>query len=256
MNKRLLASLSAAFFISLIVLSVFLSLKKRHVKQESFSRVAIVIDDWGYNMDNVKLLNSIDIPLTLAVLPNLAFSGRIDSIESRRADREVILHMPMEPENASLRLEKDTILTSMEDKRIGGIISAALKTVPSARGVSSHMGSKATQDKRVIDAVMKQLKSEGLFFLDSVASPDTVCRQSAADYGVAFAERDVFLDNVADKEYISLQIDELIETARKKGSAVGIGHDKALTLKAIKEKSLKLKDSDIEFVPVSELVEK
>lgn len=252
MHKRGLVSLYIIAFVFLSVLLVLFCRRDVSDKKSSV-KVAIVIDDWGYNLNNINLLDSIEIPLTLAILPNLSFSSEIASIEDQHANRELILHMPMEPEDDSLRLEKDTILDSMDSAEITSLIGSALKTVPFAKGVSNHMGSKMTRNREAVGAVMKELRSRGIFFLDSVAVSDTICEQAAKDYEVAFIKRDVFLDNAADKEYISAQFDQLIASALEKGSAVGIGHDRSLTLETIREKARQLEDSDIEFVLVSEL---
>lgn len=253
-KKSLISVCVIALALLVILLSLFLRIdvseKKDHV------RVAIVIDDWGYNLNNIGLLNSIEAPLTLAILPNLAFSGKIASMEYQRKNRELMLHMPMEPENDSLRLEEDTILCSMDKDKVVSLVTSALNSVPYVKGVSNHMGSKVTRDKDTVGAVMNYLQSRGMFFLDSVAVSDSICEQVAKDKGLAFSKRDVFLDNIADKKYIATQFDQLIATALEKGSAVGIGHDKSLTLETIKEKTLELKDSDIEFVLISELVSK
>jgi len=253
MRKKSLLSLFVIVLVFLIILlAMFL---RRNTSEKKISvKVAIVIDDWGYNLNNIDLLNSIEAPLTLAILPNLAFSGEIAFIESRYANRELILHMPMEPENDSLRLEEDTILCSMDSDNIINLVESALNSIPSVTGVSNHMGSKVTRDRDAVDAVMSYLRSREMFFLDSVAVSDSICEQSAKANKIPFVKRDIFLDNVADKEYISAQFDQLIAMASEKGSAVGIGHDRNLTLETIKEKTCQLKDNNIEFVLISDLV--
>ena len=253
MRKKGLVSLSVIVFAFITALLVLFYLKNIS-DRKSLVKVAIVIDDWGYNLNNISLLDSIEIPLTLAILPNLPFSSEIASIEHKHANRELILHMPMEPENNSLRLEKGTILDSTDSAKISSLIENALITVPFVKGISNHMGSKVTRNREVIGIVMKELKPRNMFFLDAVAVSDTICEQVAKKYGIAFAKRDVFLDNLAEKEYISTQFDQLIAVALEKGSAVGIGHDKSLTLETIKEKARQLEGSNIEFVLISELV--
>lgn len=220
------------------------------------AKIAIVIDDWGYNMNNIELLDSINIPLTISILPGLVNSTRIAKNQHSNKNRQVILHMPMEPEDKSIRLEKNTVFTTMDNDKILTLLRASLKTVPYAKGLSNHMGSKATQDEELVRAVMKELKQRRLYFLDSLATPDTVCQQEAADLKLKFAKRDIFLDNVADKNYISSQLDKLIRLARRKGFAVGVGHDRTLTLEVIREKTQQLKGEDIEFVFVSELAKR
>jgi polysaccharide deacetylase 2 family uncharacterized protein YibQ len=128
--------------------------------------------------------------------------------------------------------------------------------VPYAKGISNHMGSKATKNRKLMKSIMEELKRRRLYFLDSVASSKTVCADEAKKAGVKCIGRDVFLDNILTKKDISAQIDLLIETARENGSAVGIGHDRPLTLNVIKERLDNLKDNDIKFVLVSELLKK
>lgn len=223
------------------------------VPKRPTAKVAIVIDDWGYNMNSIELLDSINIPLTISILPNLAFSTRIDRSQKQKKNREIILHMPMEPKAQTIRLEENTLLTSMGKDEILTLLRNSLKTVPYAKGISNHMGSKATQDKELVRTVMKELKQKRLYFLDSLATPDTVCQQEAKGLKLSFAKRDIFLDNIADKGNIFLQMDKLIRLAKRRGFAVGVGHDRTLTLQVIKDKAEELKDTDVEFVFVSEL---
>jgi hypothetical protein len=51
-----------------------------------------------------------------------------------------------------------------------------------------------------------------------------VAAEVAEELGMPFAERNVFLDNKTEREYIRQQIDEGLELAGKTGHAVMIGH--------------------------------
>ncbi len=223
-----------------------------HLLQQShLPKVALVIDDWGYNLNNINLLRSIDIPITLAILPNLKYSKEIAK-ESNSKKREAILHMPMEPSGYFLRLEKDTVTTSMGEEEIASIFLKALSSVPGVRGVSNHMGSRFTADSEKMNIFLKQVKKKRLFFYDSVACKDSVCEEIASELKVKFIKRDVFLDGVNNINYIKGQLQKLIEIAKKRGYAVGTGHDRVKTLEVIKELAPALKDK-VRFVFVSEL---
>jgi len=159
----------------------------------------------------------------------------------------------MEPGAKKLRLEKDTLLTSMEEEEINSLLRGGLESTPHAKGISNHMGSRATKDKRLVKALMKQLRRKRLYFLDSMATLYSICNKEAKEEKVRYLKRDIFLDNETDKEYISSQIDKLIGLARVRGSAVGIGHDKKITLEVVKEKAKELKKDGVKFVVASEL---
>lgn len=214
-------------------------------------KIAIVIDDWGYNLDNVKFLGSIKEPFTLAVLPHLNYSKKIAELAEKQ-EKEVIVHMPMEPKSEEAPLEKDTILTSMKPQEARSLIDQALKDVPGAKGMSNHMGSKATEDRRLMEIVFERLKKNNLYFLDSWTGK-SACKALAKRKKLNFARRDVFLDNENDPEYIKGQFEELIAKAKSNGSAIGIGHDRINTFLAFEAIIPEIKKDGIELVFVSEI---
>jgi len=215
-------------------------------------RIAIVLDDWGYSLNNLAALRQIKYPLTLSILPNLAYSKRINQ-EGRALGFEVILHLPMEPRE-KLNLEQNTIMTNMDEKTIKEILASDLSSINYARGISNHMGSAAVNDLRTMTIIFTELKKRGLYFLDSYVSSEEVTSGLAAKMGLSFARRNVFLDNKNEPEYIKGQIYQLKVKARINGKAIGIGHDRKLTLQVLKEIMPQLEKEGYRFVAVSELV--
>jgi len=220
--------------------------------QEFRGTIAIVLDDWGYNVHNLPVLEQIHVPLTLSILPNLPYSGKV-ALEAEKRGFEVILHLPMEPYE-KFRLEQGTILTSMDAQHIRAIVKRDLDAIHYAKGASNHMGSKATGDLRVMGIVFEELKKRNLYFLDSLVSPKTVSDAAAQRAGVRFVRRDVFLDNKEDPMYIRGQAYKLKAKASLYGQAVGIGHDRSVTLKTLKEIIPELEKEGYRFVFVSQLV--
>jgi len=215
-------------------------------------RIAIVIDDWGYNLDNLYLLDEIKYPFTASVLPRLDYSKAV-AAELHRRGVQIILHLPMEP-HEKYRLEKNTILASMGEQEIINIIEQDLADIHYAIGVSNHMGSKSTEDLRIMSIVFNEFKKRNLFFLDSLVSPKTVCSNLAAKLQVGFIKRDIFLDNKEEPGYIKDQIYKLKRKAQMFGHAIGIGHDRKITLEALKETIPELEKEGYKLVFVSELV--
>jgi len=216
------------------------------------ARIAIVIDDWGYNMRNFAVMDKIKYPLTVSILPNLHYST-LAARELSRRGFEVILHLPMEPRE-EYRLERNTVLTSLDEQEVFRIIDADLKSIPAAKGVSNHMGSRATEDARTMRIIFRELKKRHLYFLDSLVSGSSVCRELAGQMRIDFAARDVFLDNEDEPGYIRAQINQLKNQARSRGYAVGIGHDRKNTLEVLQEEMPRLAREGYRFVFVSEVV--
>ena len=76
-------------------------------------------------------------------------------------------------------------------------------------------------------------------------------RRARAD--LPTARRDIFLDAYDDKEFIRGQVRELVRLARRKGSAIGIGHPYRSTLSVLEEMRNEILESGVEWVPVSQL---
>jgi hypothetical protein len=246
----------AVFLVTVIILLPAKKSKKvikpsRSAVQPIKGKIAIVLDDWGYSLDNVNTLKSIKRPLTLAVLPNLNLSKKI-SAGLHQAGFEIILHLPMQPVG-KYSLEENTISTKMSKEQIENILYKDLSSIGYAKGVSNHMGSMATSDLRTMEIVFKYLKKRGLYFLDSFVSKESVCKGLANKVGLRFAKRDIFLDNNSDPEYIRGQVYKLKARAKLKGQAIGIGHDRKNTIQVLKEVLPELEKEGYRFVFVSEL---
>lgn len=216
-------------------------------------KIAIVLDDWGYNLKNKDFVINNDFHVTLSILPFRAYSTEIAQM-ANTAHKDVIIHMPMEPhDKENYGLEQNTLLVSMDKKTVLRLLEAAFESVPYAKGMSNHMGSKATENFQLMKVVIEYLKKRGVFFLDSFVTPKTVCRQVAKSFGVTFFHRDVFIDNESAPEYIKAQMNQLAQKARRSGMAVGIGHDRPATIAVLKEVIPQLEKEGYRFVGLTEV---
>jgi len=252
-NKPLIiiaAILVLLLFIALILTPIH---KKTPGKKASAAkpRIAIVIDDWGYHLDNLAIIKEINVPLTCAILPNLKNSSPV-ARELNSLGFEIILHLPMEPKE-KIKLEHDTITSVMGTGQIQDILDRDLASVIFAKGISNHMGSKITENRKISAIVMGQAKKRKLYFLDSFVTPKSVCREISAKIGVRFAKRDIFLDNQDNPVYIREQLIKLKNLARSKGAVIAIGHDRRNTLTVLNQMLPIMKKEGYEFVFVSEL---
>jgi len=219
------------------------------------AKIAFVLDDWGYSMANCAILSEIKQPLSIAVLPSLRHTNNIIKCADR-AKKNIMLHLPMQPYLNSDPYPTNYLLTTtMSPNKVEAILEEILKKMPLIEGVNNHMGSKAMEDKRLLKLVFRHLKQRDLFFVDSMTSPKkSMGNEVAKEIGLPFAQRDVFLDNINTREAILKQFDELRMKASKKGYAIAIGHDRALTMSIIKEQALILESQGFEIVSIKELL--
>ena len=253
MKRKLIITVALILSFLVFIAVILTSINKRVTRKVAPPKalIAIVIDDWGYNLNNLGIIAEIKAPLTCAILPNLKNSGLL-SQRLNNLGFEIILHLPMEPKE-KYRLEKYTILKDMDAAEIRNILNQDLSSISFVKGVSNHMGSRITEDRLVSAIVISEVKKRKLYFLDSFVTPKSVCASLAEKIKIRFAKRDIFLDNLDDPGYIRGQIIKLRNLAKKNGQAVGIGHDRRNTLIALKEALPQLVKSGYKLVFVSEI---
>lgn len=250
--KKILGIISI-LILTIGVVSIFTAKPKKALRPAPpvKGKIAIVLDDWGYSLSDLQIVDEIKYPFTAAILPEAIHTKKV-SEELHSRGFEIILHLPMEPEE-KIGLEKNTVMVSLSREEILRILDRDLADVGYAKGISNHMGSRATCDIRTLEIVFGELKKRRLFFLDSYVTPKSICRGLSRKMGLNSFRRDVFLDNIEEKGYIKKQIYILKNKARARGFAIGIGHDRKITLEVLKEVMPKMAKEGYRFVFLSEL---
>ena len=218
-------------------------------------RVALVIDDLGRSMDDLRAIEELNVPISYAVLP---FEEQTPQVVAELHDRgaEILLHLPMEPAAAEKDPGPGALRLGMTPEQLRQNTLAALQAVPGAVGVNNHMGSGLSADEPSMNTILGVLSSRGLFFLDSRTSAQSVGYRVATRLGLPAAERQVFLDPDPSPEAIRTQFHRLLGLARTRGAAVAIGHPLPETLSVLEEEVPKAKALGYEFVPVSFLLDR
>ena len=195
-------------------------------KQPSYerARLTVVLDDAGYDLNDLDSVLAFPGALTVAVLPHLPHS-REAAERILNAGKELILHMPMEPQG-NADPGPGAISTSHNSDEIRQRLESAFASVPGAKGLNNHMGSRAMEDPRVVATIMEFLRVKGMFFMDSKTTSLTVAPQLAESYDIPMIARSVFLDNIVTEQAIEDQFSRGMDIARRMGSAILVGHVK------------------------------
>jgi polysaccharide deacetylase 2 family uncharacterized protein YibQ len=217
-------------------------------------KIALVVDDFGYTKGAlVEEFFDLDIAFTASVIPTLPYAGYVLT-RAAGAGKQTILHLPMEAE--SFTSDVPAVLTSMSRSEIVSLVDRYLDATPGVIGVNNHLGSVATRDEAVMEAVLDVVKRRNLFFFDSLTSSQSVAYTTARRLGVPTARNDLFIDtDTEDEHVVGERLNRLLVIAKKRGSAVGIGHPRSWTLTAIREFRERTKSAGVEFVFLSSLVE-
>ncbi|MBD2785761.1 divergent polysaccharide deacetylase family protein [Xenorhabdus sp. DI] len=209
------------------------------------ARLAIVIDDVGYRVNEDNKLLQLPVAVSIAILPNSPY-GRKIAEKAHQQGREILIHLPMAPLSQQ-PLEKNTLHPAMSREEIARIMQDAIQKVPYAVGMNNHMGSAMTSNLRGMEKVMQVLSQSRLYFLDSVTIGNTQVTKAAMGTPVPVLRRHVFLDNIQTEAETRHQLNRAIALARRQGSAIAIGHPHPTTMCALQQALARL-PHDIELV--------
>ncbi len=218
-------------------------------------KVAIILDDAGGDTTAYREIFSIKEPLTISVLPGLPASGKV-AMEARRAGFEVMLHLPMESENGDFASDGGGVIRYGDPAGdIKKLVLEGFDSVKLAAGFNNHMGSRVTPDERIMDDVFSSLNGRNVYFIDSKTSSRSVAYRIAKKHGLRAGENDMFLDGDIREASIESRLKLLIAKARRRGSAIGIGHaSRPATIRVLRKMMPRYANEGVKFVRASEVV--
>jgi len=220
-----------------------------------FSRgtLVFVIDDAGNNLRDLEPFLQLDIPLTIAVLPGLPHSAEA-ARRIRAAGKEVFLHQPMEALGGQ-DPGPGAIMSGMEREEIRAIIKRNLDELGPVTGMNNHTGSRVTMDEEAMETILSLCQEKGILFLDSRTTNESAAPRTAKRLGMRIGERDIFIDNIPEKESMIQFINQGLQVAERNGSAIMLGHVQTAALAPLLYELLPiLKREGFTFSPASTVI--
>lgn len=213
--------------------------------------IAVIVDDLGYSAEVADQLAGMPMHMTWAIIPYQRHSVYTAAI-ARSRGIPFILHLPMEAhvDDGSRPL----VRMGMKEEIIRLVVRNALWSMPGVEGLNNHRGSRATESRFIMESILKEVAAEGLFFVDSRTSADSVAYRTAVEMGVSATRNRRFLDNVDAEDHMWIQFEKALEIASKRGGTVVICHARPGTLRFL-PKLYEKAFGDVKFVTVPEYLE-
>ena len=222
-------------------------------KATNFPKIIIIIDDLGLDEEASSALAALPGPYTLAFLP-YADNLENQTKGARKAGHELLVHLPMQSHRKTADPGKNALLKGLSFEEFGQRLEWNLSRFSGFVGINNHMGSMLTEDPALMVRLMARLRHDGLLFVDSLTTPNSVGERAARVIDVPFLARDVFLDNERNAEYINRQLATTERIASLRGYAIAIGHPYAETLTALKDWQETLEFKGFQLAPLSQVM--
>lgn len=213
-------------------------------------KLAIVIDDVGYHPKQDAAILAMPREISVAIIPAAPYAAARDR-EAFAQGRDILIHMPMQPVS-SIKIESGGLHLGMSAEQVTNRVQTARNIVPHAIGMNNHMGSAATADNLLMSHLMNALRAQHLFFLDSRTSGKSVAGRIGREQGVRVLERHIFLDDSNEPADVQHQFQAALQHARKRGTAIVIGHPRPNTV-AVLQQGLANLPEDIQLVGIGSL---
>ena len=218
--------------------------------------ITIVVDDFGtIGGELLSGFLALDKEICFAIIPDEQFSVQTMDL-AKEQGRLAIIHIPMEPIGyPEVNPGKNPILVQYDAHQIDKILSRFIEQLPYCEGVNNHMGSLATTDEDVMNAVMATLKKYNKFYLDSRTTNVSVAYSIAQKNHLRSYRNDLFLDspNIS-QSTMDAKLNQIIELSNRNQNVIAITHchnsDKLDYLKSIINR---LKAAGFTLIPLNEI---
>ena len=217
----------------------------------------MVLTGLGFASDTTETAIE-DLPpgVTLSFTP---YAEKLDQwiVMARGKGHEVMLDLPMEPETFP---DDDpgpwALLTQLDEaqnrERLYKVIGAAEGYV----GLTANMGSRFTGSEPHLTPVLKEIKAQGLMFLDNMSNEASVVPRLAEELELPHAVNDRTLDDGdVGRTTIDARLAQIERKAASDGASIAIGGPSPATLERLSAWTKTLEVKGFELVPITVLAQ-
>jgi polysaccharide deacetylase 2 family uncharacterized protein YibQ len=202
-------------------------------------KIALVFDDLGDSLQDLENIYSLNIPVSVSVIPGLKFSKNIAHIASR-CGFSVFIRLPFEYEardkpKISKYGEFSHNLTQWE---VESLLRYYLNSIRIAIGINVNMNYDTKKDYEMAAMVIDAAKKRGMVFIDNAANDNQMIYNIAKKENLRCGYGDAVLDGSNTEIDLEKQFEKIISLAAKKGKIIVIVVPGKETFSLLKENIL------------------
>lgn len=219
-------------------------------------KIAIVVGGLGLGEAVTQAaVDRLPAGVTLAVTP---YGSGLQALVSaaRAKGHEVLLELPLEPyDYPDNDPGQDTLLTGETAAENPARLRRVLGKVTGYAGLINSQGSKFLASETEMRALLAVTSGRGLYFVDDGGAETSRARDVAQVSGAPFVRSDRQVDREPTQKAIETAFAALEETAKQRGSAIGVASAFPVTVDRVTVWAETLEAKGIALVPVSALID-
>lgn len=224
--------------------------------REDRALVAVVVSGLGLSEGATEAaIRQLPAEVTLSFSP---YARRLDEwiALARSQGHEVLLDLPMEPENYPADDPgPQAILTELGPQENDARLQWVLGRGSAYVGVAATEGGGFTASRAALEPIFEQLAEKGLIFLGNPAEGRTEMRQAAELAGTPFVLSDRVLDRqAASRSVIDSGLSAVERTALAEGEAIAVARPYPVSLERLQAWSEELQERGVQLAPLSALL--
>jgi polysaccharide deacetylase 2 family uncharacterized protein YibQ len=217
-------------------------------------RVAIVVGGLG-----ISTAATDEAMRKLPAAVTFAFSGygralAHEAARARKEGHELLLQVPMEPDDSHNDPGPKTLLTSLDASHNVDRLHWLMSRFQGYVGIANAMGARFTASASALAPVLRETAKRGLIYVDDGSSPRSLAGQIAGANNLAFAKANAVLDRVSTPDAVDKALAQLESMARRHGVAIGMARALPVSIERIARWAKGAAERGILLVPITATV--
>ena len=220
-------------------------------------RIAILLRGLGRNERNSgEAVTKLPPAISMAFVPYSTGAAQQWSRKARELGHEVIVQLPFGSSDYQVSsADPEAFVPSGGADANVSRVRTVLSRFDGYNGVTHFLGGKLLQSQDQLRPILETIKSQGLIYVGEENQSHAVLKRVAGQIGLRYSGADLIIDSRPAPAAIDQALDQLVEIARKRGRAIGIGYASQTTIKQLEQWSKALSAKGVTLVPVGALAQ-
>jgi len=225
--------------------------KKEKQYKGGHPKIAIIVTNLGLNRRATELALTLPKECALGFLP---YTKSLKPLlnKAQGNGHEIYLYLPLQTSSSYDNPGRYALMNNLDQEENSFRLNVILNSQTKYDGIYSSYKEVFTDNANAAEMLFDYLGDKNLIFILGKGKSHLIKKYGKSHHNII--PTNIILDEEADTEAISAQLNKLIKVAEEEGTALGYAQGFTLTIEIIRKWAPSLRHKGIELVPVSELL--